>query len=161
MNIFTKVLQNLIIKNLLGHIPTVLVTAGKRDDKPPCQRLTLRWVRDLASAEKNMQIRTTVESKTCLIHGPGNSSDECKVLGEFGDKYAKGKPKKDYGNRPIPRKKINRQQKITLLLIMWWMKSYLTKHKSKCCKGSTKVLDSVYDENDIYQVEMMSIEETK
>ena len=26
---------------------------------------------------------------TCLIHGPGNSSDKYKVLGDFGSKYAK------------------------------------------------------------------------
>ena len=26
---------------------------------------------------------------TCIIHGPGHSSDECKVLGDFGSKYAK------------------------------------------------------------------------
>ena len=25
---------------------------------------------------------------TCLIHDPGHSSDECKVLGRFGNKYA-------------------------------------------------------------------------
>ena len=32
---------------------------------------------------------------SCLIHGPGHSSDECKVLGFFGTKYAKGEPTKD------------------------------------------------------------------
>ena len=26
--------------------------------------------------------------RTCLIHGPGNSSDECKVLGDLGTKYS-------------------------------------------------------------------------
>ena len=24
----------------------------------------------------------------CIIHGPGNSSEECKVLGNFGSKYS-------------------------------------------------------------------------
>ena len=37
------------------------------------------------------------KSKTCLIHGPGNSSDECKVLGDFGSKYAKTGRTKDCG----------------------------------------------------------------
>ena len=32
------------------------------------------------------------ELETCLIHDPGNYSDGCKVLGDFGDKYAKVKP---------------------------------------------------------------------
>ena len=50
------------------------------------------------------------ESKTCLIHGPRNSSDECKVLGDFGSKYVKSRPTKDHGNDPLPGNKFNRQQ---------------------------------------------------
>ena len=58
------------------------------------------------------------ESKTCLIHGPGNYSDECKVLGDFGAKYPKGKPTKYHGNIHLPRKEFKRQQEIMSLLIM-------------------------------------------
>ena len=29
---------------------------------------------------------------TFLIHGPGHSSDECKVLVDFGSKYCKNRP---------------------------------------------------------------------
>ena len=32
---------------------------------------------------------------TCLINGPGNSSDECKVLGYYGSKYVKSRANKD------------------------------------------------------------------
>ena len=39
-----------------------------------------------------------------------HSSDEFKVLGDFGSKYAKIRPTKDRGNDPIPRKKFNSQQ---------------------------------------------------
>ena len=42
----------------------------------------------------------TSESKTCLIHGPGHSSYECNVLGDFGANYAKGKTTKDHRNLP-------------------------------------------------------------
>ena len=38
-----------------------------------------------------------VKSKTCLIHGLGNTSDECKVLEYFDANYAKGKPNKYHG----------------------------------------------------------------
>ena len=31
---------------------------------------------------------------TCIIYGHRNSSDECKVLGEFGSEYPKGGPTK-------------------------------------------------------------------
>ena len=41
-------------KSLLGKMPTVLVTAGKREENPPCIGLSLRRVRVLASAEKGM-----------------------------------------------------------------------------------------------------------
>ena len=37
---------------------------------------------------------------SCIIHVPGNSSDECKVLGEFGSKYSKIMPTKDRMNYP-------------------------------------------------------------
>ena len=53
---------------------------------------------------------STEKSKTCLIHGPGYSSEERKVLGDFGTKYANIRPTKDRGSSPVPRKKINRQQ---------------------------------------------------
>ena len=49
-----------------------------------------------------------IESKTCILHGPGHSSNECKVLGDFGANYGKGEPTKDHGNHPTPRKN-NRQ----------------------------------------------------
>ena len=33
---------------------TELVTEGKREKKWPCQKITLRWVKALASARKGM-----------------------------------------------------------------------------------------------------------
>ena len=47
---------------------------------------------------------------TCLIHGPGNSSDECRVLGDFGSKYAKIRPTKDRGHYTKNINKINRHK---------------------------------------------------
>ena len=35
-----------------------------------------------------------VSKQTYLIHGPGHSSDECMVLGDFGSKYSKIRPTK-------------------------------------------------------------------
>ena len=37
---------------------------------------------------------------TCLIHGPGNSSYECDVLGDLGSKYYKISPTKDHRQDP-------------------------------------------------------------
>ena len=47
---------------------------------------------------------------TCIIHGPGNSPDEFKVLGDFGSKYATISPTKDCGNDPTRIKNISRHQ---------------------------------------------------
>ena len=41
-------------KNLLGQTPTVLVTSVIIEDTTPCQIITLRWAKALASTEKNM-----------------------------------------------------------------------------------------------------------
>ena len=46
----------------------------------------------------------------CLIHGPENSSDKCKVLGQFGSKYAKSRPTKDCGKDTANRNKFNSQK---------------------------------------------------
>ena len=50
------------------------------------------------------------ESKISLIHFPGNSSDEYKVLGEFGSKYVKILPTIDLGHSPVPRNNFNKQK---------------------------------------------------
>ena len=47
---------------------------------------------------------------TCIIHIPGHSSDECKVLGDFGFKYSKINPTKDQGHDPPKNNKFNRNQ---------------------------------------------------
>ena len=65
------------------------------------------------SADKRIKQRVdspTVKSKTCLIHVPKHSSNECKVLWYFGTKYANSRPTKDSRINPVPREKINRQE---------------------------------------------------
>ena len=49
-------------------------------------------------------------NKTCLIHGAGNSSDECNILGEFGNNYVKDRPTKDHRYYIAPKGKFGRQQ---------------------------------------------------
>ena len=69
------------------------------------------------------------ESKTCLIHNPEHYSNECKVLGDFGTKYAKGKRDKDHNNNLVPRKNSTDSNKTTLLLTILWTRSYWMKPK--------------------------------
>ena len=51
------------------------------------------------------------ESKTYMIHSPGHSSGECKVLGGFGTKYAADHPTKDRGSNTVPRKIFKKARK--------------------------------------------------
>ena len=53
------------------------------------------------------------KSKICLIHGPGNYSEEYKVLGNFGTKYTNSIPTKYQGSSPVPRKNLTVRKKTT------------------------------------------------
>ena len=127
-NLFKKVQYNPLIKNLPGQISTMIVTAVIIQQEPPCLRVSSQQERALTIAEKNLD-RLTNESKICLIHGPGRSSDESKVLGEFGAKQDKGNPTKDCRNHPVPVKNVLGIRKKMILPIMLWMKYYLINHK--------------------------------
>ena len=72
---------------------------------------------DLSSAE-NIYVDhpKDISKPTCLIHFPGHSSDECKVLGDFGYKYAKPRPTKECGHDTARRNKFNRQQENNYIL---------------------------------------------
>ena len=41
---------------------------------------------------------------TCLIHGPGNLSDEWKLLNDFGTEYSKVRTFKDHSQEPTTNK---------------------------------------------------------
>ena len=62
----------------------------------------------------------TGKSKSCIIHGPGHSSDVCKVLGDFGTKYANIRPTKDRRSNPVPRICFNRQQENNAIVNNTW-----------------------------------------
>ena len=47
---------------------------------------------------------------TCLIHGPGNSSYECKVLGDFGSEYSKSRSTRSHCLEPTTKRKFGIHQ---------------------------------------------------
>ena len=103
------------------------------------------------------------ESNTCLTHGLGHSSDECKVLGNFGAKYAKSQPTKDRRIKPVPIKILNKQQE-NRIIINNAVDEILfneTKKVSAVNHEAPDFLEMDYDENDLYQMENMSLDETK
>ena len=99
--------------------------------------------------------------KTCLIHGLGHSYGECKALGDFGAKYAKINPTKDHGNNPIPRK-IDSQIENNFIINNVVDGILLNKtQKVSDVREATEFLDSDCNDNNIYQVYEIILEETK
>ena len=96
-----------------------------------------------------------------IIHNPGDSSEECKVLLDFGAKYAKGKTFKDRGNRPVPRKCFNKQQENNAIDNNVVDQILLHKtQKVSAVREAPELLESYNDEKDVYEVERLSLEET-
>ena len=99
---------------------------------------------------------------TCLVRGPGNSSGECKVLGDFGSKYYKIRPTKDHRHDPAFKKTVNRHQQ----------NNYIVQHsvdeiilqdneKLNAEYESHGNIDSEIGDNNIYEIDNMSLDERK
>ena len=98
-----------------------------------------------------------------MIHSVGNSSDECKFLVKFGTKYAADQPNKYHGNHPIPRK-IFRKNQENHAIINNLVNEILKNEPQKVSAANNEepnILESDYDDNDLYHMENMSLEETK
>ena len=54
--IYEGAIEPSLPKKPLEHMLTVLITSGKRDEKPPRQKCTLRWVNALPSVSTGMYI---------------------------------------------------------------------------------------------------------
>ena len=95
--------------------------------------------------------RPSGESKICLIHCPGHSSNECKVLGDLGAKYAKGDPTEDHDNYPVPRNKFNRRQDNNYILNSAVNKFILHKtQKLSAAKEAPEFLEYDFDDKKLY-----------
>ena len=94
------------------------------------------------------------KSIICLIHGPGNSSEECKVLGDFGTKCAKSRSTKYHGNNYVPRGGINIHKENKTIVnnaaneILLTQKVRATNHKAP------EFMYSNYDANALYKVDI-------
>ena len=96
--------------------------------------------------------------KNCLIHGPGYFYDKCKVLGDFGAKYDKGKTTKDHGNNSTPRK-IKRQKEKNSIINNIVDEILLNRtQKLSAAREAPEFLGRDYDVNDLFKAEKMSLE---
>ena len=109
-----------------------------------------------------MQIACRENRKPVLSTPHRHSSDELKVLGYFGSKYAKYKPTKDCSNHPARRGKFNIQQENNAIVNNLVDEILLHEtQKVSDAKGAPEFLDSDFDQNNLYRVEKMSLEDTK
>ena len=100
----------------------------------------------------------TGKPKICLIHSPGHSSEECKVLGDIVTKYAKNRTTKDHGSRHVSRGEIKRQQENSSIINNAVDEIILSQKVSAKNHEAPEFLNSDYDTNDLYEVDKMSLE---
>ena len=95
---------------------------------------------------------------TCLIHDNGHSSDKRKVLGEFGPKYAKIRPTKEHRHDPANKNKFNMHQDNNDIL-NHAVDEIVLKENNKVSsqEEAHKNIEYDIDENDLYQIDNMSL----
>ena len=101
-------------------------------------------------------------SKTCHIYGPGHSSYECKVLGDFGYNYIRIITSKDRGHNPVPKNKLNMHQEDNYIVNSAMDEILL--HENQMVSSEKEAPENIecdFYDNEIYQVENMSLEDTK
>ena len=98
-----------------------------------------------------------------MIHGAGNCYDEYKVLDEFGTKYDAAQTSKDHGSDPIPRKRLWKKQENHTIInnVVDELRMIESKKVSDVNHESLEFLESDCNDNELYQVENMSLNDTK
>ena len=96
---------------------------------------------------------------TCHIHGPINSSDECKVLGDFGTKYDTYRSTKDHRQDPATKKSFGRQQENNTMIQHVVDEIILQQNEKLSVKYETR--ESIYNEvneDDLPDLENISLD---
>ena len=86
---------------------------------------------------------------TFLIHGPGNVSDKCKILINFGFNYAKSRPNKELRQDPANKKKVGIQQENNYIVQHAVDEIILQEKNSKRKDETHENIDSEVDEYDL------------
>ena len=133
-------------------MPAVLFTEVIREDNPHRHRIIPQLVRALS-----MYISCWAKQKPISFTAP----DILMMNIRSWENLVLSLPNKDHRNHNLPRKKINRQQKNNAIITMVDKILLNETQKVSATREALIVLDSDYDENNLYQVESMSLEENK
>ena len=98
----------------------------------------------------------------CLIHGSRHSLDKYKVLGDFGSKYAEIRYTENRGHNPTNRNKYTRQQ-YNNTIVNSAVDGIILQENNKLSDGteSQEIIETEFDENDLYRIDNVSLEEKK
>ena len=97
---------------------------------------------------------------TCTVHGPGNYSDECKTLEEFGSNYSKVRPTRYQSQETTIKKKYGRYQENNVIVQHAVDGIFLQDKDKLSVKDEThKKIDDEVDEDELYDLEQMVSDE--
>ena len=101
-----------------------------------------------------------ISKLTCTIHGPGHSSDECKVLGDFVTNYAKDGRTKYWLQKPATKKKFIRKNENNSIVQHSVYDIILQDNKKISVKDEThENINSEVDEEKLYKLDKISLDE--
>ena len=105
-------------------------------------------------------IQRVIPKPTWLIHGPGNSPDKYKVLGNFCSNYAKIRHTNNRGHKPENSNKYTRQQYNNTILNSA-LYEIILQENNKVNAGTEvqEMIESEFDANYLYPIDNMSLEE--
>ena len=144
---------------------TVLVAAGKVQQKPPHETFPQRCVKYSGKRKQNYSDHLRYKSKiNCLIHSPGHLSDECKVLNDFGDKYAKGRDFGEHRKGPISNKTFGKKQEINYIIQNEVEEIILQETEKLNLTLKIETHENIYDkvnEQELYDMDKLILDEKK
>ena len=124
LSLFTKMQYNLLIKNLPGQTPTVLVTTGIREEKTHLPGLVPGRVRAMASAENEMQISRRAKRKPVSSRTPDILQNNVRSWETLGISTLIVDLQRTAGATSHQGKKLTGRCKTTPLLTTKWLKSF-------------------------------------
>ena len=111
--IYEVIVEPSCLKKLIEQMLTMLVTAGKREDNPYCQKNYSSMGKGSEKLnQRYVDYPWDVSQLTCLIHGPVHISYEFKVKNYFGNEYSKGGPFKERSQEPTTKKDFGMNQQV-------------------------------------------------
>ena len=97
---------------------------------------------------------------TCTNYGPGNYSDECTALGDFGSNYSKVRPTKYQRQETTIKKTYGRQQENNAIVQHAVDDIFLQDKDKLSVEDEThKNIDGEVDEDELYNLEQMVFDE--